>query len=1198
MAQHCIKLILILLLCSTAMGADVVETSIDMLNTGGSKQQTVQGIPREHIAPGDDSTDVLIIHQFYVSTFFDHIFIWDATDPNGFADSSFLDANVGSHLHIARRNDTLWIACNPSSADSALIYIIDIPTLTVTDTGSFDMTGTNAVVAGIEHYGGGDDMLMVYRDGLMTDSNLYYAISDDNGLTWTAQDDIIEYNQDCRFDLDPVGDSIYLVSYLRGGSPRRYDYLLWDGSTWSSVGDTAITTQGSAIYERLFSTTIGFENMRHLAFSDTAVPSHVIHAYWHPDSADWVVGNAFTANTKVENPEAMWTAMTHSKFGEITRLYYTAPDADNQYHKLYCMQWDNDDYTWGSPVQIGTDSTITNLAGCLNVPAEHGDRSYILYTTYIIADNDYINRFAVIRDSTTVALSDAPDSLVAAKIDYWDTDYSGELDEFWVAAQIDSVGACDSIAFAISDTGYVDSSVSLTWITPSILTSWNITQIANLSAEDGDSIYLSAWPYIAGGGRDQAGYGARTTSSMFFDEDINVLITCQTSITAADQTWVIGGTKLECPMATGSGSEQAINVSSSADNMTLFLGTDTLIWGMDSTYSISQLQGTVSGIFLDADSSRISGGYILHAPDNVMDWVWKDDVQYRYDEIDTTFTAYDSIHLWDWETDAYNGGATNLADSVTTNRIGVIIHADGVTLDSIQEINIYGYADLGVFGGRSVRTEGAGITIRKSRIYNYIYGYKNRGAFDAAGVEIAGIWADYSTSSYDYGVRIENSYISSFSWSTIFVNASSQGSWTGMHVELYNDSVLLDGRSLRWEEEGGAENGTANKYGFFYVGSAGSDSIGGYIRKCTFVAGTAWNGGRCIGNTNGAARSDDPFVIDSCVGFANEGDAQDIGEIYYPDAVKFRGARNWTLKNSQFTYYCDGSYPNGWNGHQSAYYNRGWAFVAQQAAYGIPTKLDYGITVENNLFRAIDVSGGAVLLAAVAFDNYRYYDSTFLWRNNRVESDSVGYLFGYFDNYVSQVGGDSIHITGDTLILVDTSMGHTTYKMPNGLGYEALGVVMRDMTYGIDSGSGVSYTDSAVALDTNIVFGDDADITLEETIQFLVIDSNDVPIQNCTVKVVNNFSYEVLNDVTDANGEISCVAKYWWEYDGGSGSNDSVFNPLAIEVYKNGDTALDSTWTIDCNRATVDTVVFAAAAETPATGIKLIGGHPIGGYIR
>lgn len=393
--------------CPMSKAVDVVETTIDMINTGGSKQQTVQGIPREHIAPGADSTDVLIIHSWYVSSFFDHVLKWNAISPDGFVDSSYIDANVGSHLHIARRNDTLWLACNPESADSVLVYLYDTDNLTIFDTSVFKPTGATSCIGAIEHYGGGDNMLMTFRDASMQDSNVYYATSSDNGLSWIGQGDIIVYNDDCRYDIDAWGDSIYFVGYFRGAT-KKYDYLMWNGSDWSSVGDTLIAEEGSAIYERLFSTCIGLDGMHHLVWSDTADPSHIIHAYWHPDSSDWVVGNAYTAGTKIENPSPMWTAMTHSEYGEITRLYYTTSTADNQYHKLYCMKWDNDNYTWGSPLQVTGDSTITNLAGCLNVPAGHQDRSYILYTCYVAAGNDYINRFAVIRDSTTSEYSPAP----------------------------------------------------------------------------------------------------------------------------------------------------------------------------------------------------------------------------------------------------------------------------------------------------------------------------------------------------------------------------------------------------------------------------------------------------------------------------------------------------------------------------------------------------------------------------------------------------------------------------------------------------------------------------------------------------------------------------------------------------------------------------------------------------------------------
>jgi hypothetical protein len=1049
------------ILCEKAKGADVVETTIDMLNTGGSKQQTVQGIPREHIAPGTDSTDVFIIHSWYVSSFYDHVFKWTAVSPSGFSDSAYIDAFIGSHLHFTRRNDTAWIVCNPESADSVLVYLYDIANLAILDTSSFAPTGANYCLGAVEHYGGGSNMLMSYRDANPQDSNIYYATSSDNGLTWTGQGDIIAYNDDCRFDIDPWGDSIYALTYLRG-TTKKYDYLMWNGSAWSSVADTVIAEEGSAIYERLFSTCIGLDGMHHLVWSDTAVPSHVIHAYWHPDSSDWVVGNAYTADTKIENPEAMWTALTHSEYGEITRLYYTTSTADNQYHKLYCMKWNNSNYTWGSPIQVTGDSTITNLAGCMNVPAGHKDRSYILYTCYVADGNDYINRFAVIRDSTT-------------------TEYS----------------------------------------------------------EGGDSVHtVSSLPHSFTQG-DHSGTGYDTVKLS------GDLISTGNGITFTDcHDWVVlfEGNTITFANDSTANTNYGIGFGSNDDSYNIILRGNSL---RDTIYDtlIYQNDTIVDTIH------RYIGGQIKQAVVQTIDT--------------NTYVAND-----------------------TTNHHNVCVamgyNTSNITIEYIyMEVNGYSCKGISLGGGGN-------FLIQHCNIRSNSPFFDTRSTYQGAAIIGLKTW-DSSLildNTYDYHARCYDVKVERSPYSGI-VMAQASG-WHRLEVEAC--TLNVDAWNIRYVGGEGDELGTANCYGVHTLRQGR-----GFIKDCKITSGIRHKGGRGIMLERPKGVVDTLIEVSGNYCDNHEGVCVQFTAAYFPCNFKARSQpRGVWVHDNTFIFTADGSVPtDSTEQNNNAYYWSGESVTWEVNVFAAGWSPPYNVTVENNIFKARDRSNGGWLAAVIfgAWYDATSYDNTFIWRNNWVESDSIGYEIAGYDG-----GTNYVRVMGDTLTLVDTGSGHCAYFMGYGTHspYDGENTIFRDMVYRYDSGG--TDTGHTTLYDTNIVFpnSNTSDIMLEETIQFLVLDSSSNPVEDAIVKMINASSDSVM-DTTNASGEASVIVGYWYEYRGGSGTNDSTTNPYSVDVWKALDTALDTNWTIDCNRAEIDTVMFGAAAPAPTTnsikfdGIKLKG---------
>jgi hypothetical protein len=406
-------MILLLLVVASVQSADVVERTVELYSNGGSSpQERVQGIPRESIIPMNDTGMVAVYMSWYVSAFNKHLLKF--SDYGARLDNSIaIDANCGNHAHMAYRNDTLWLVPNPTSPDSVLIYLIDMENMIVLDTGTLDSAGYDGILAAIEHTSG-SNMVMVVREGIAQSINGTYATSSDNGLTWTWQGDYFAFDHDIRFDLDRWGDSVVNIVFERGGVDKPYLYFLWDGSSWSSP-DTIDMEQGGG-FERLYSTVVGREGTIHVAWSDTSNPSHVIHAWKGVDSTVWVIDTPHTATQQITATGGIWTAMTHSNYGEVTRLFYTTSNTEGNDNdqNLYCKKWDYDNFDWSDDsLEITTDTTCRNLSGCLNVPSCHGDRAYLHYICY--DGTAWKNRLTVVVDSSTAPYLPVENKLIRLK---------------------------------------------------------------------------------------------------------------------------------------------------------------------------------------------------------------------------------------------------------------------------------------------------------------------------------------------------------------------------------------------------------------------------------------------------------------------------------------------------------------------------------------------------------------------------------------------------------------------------------------------------------------------------------------------------------------------------------------------------------------------------------------------------------------
>jgi|GEM_PF-1869802 len=542
----------------------------------------------------------------------------------------------------------------------------------------------------------------------------------------------------------------------------------------------------------------------------------------------------------------------------------------------------------------------------------------------------------------------------------------------------------------------------------------------------------------------------------------------------------------------------------SCHHWVLLLDRDTIVFGTDSTVNIDSYWVYVNGVQLGSCHDMvIKGGYILHEPDNA-----------RSDE-----TVFRTSHLVnDQNRGIQIGGPTY-----------------NILIDSVREVRVRGHANLKGTHSIWITNEAYNVHIRNSRLFNDVFAYENRGWFSSTCIRAESMEMSRLTNANDYHVWVENCYLED--------NAHTAMYMTDGEFIIEGDTVVVDARNQRYlTSDGNAEHGTANAYGVQFYGVC----TGTVVKNCVFLAGNRYKGGRGIQLERTSGTQSEPIVI--CSTYVNSHEAACVAFTgafgYYPCAIKVRNASRWVnIYDNQFIYVGDGSVPVGWTGLGNPYYRYGHAVIYSQITFDAVATPPYGVTFERNLMRSIDRAGGG-LIEAVCFDKCLTYDDTFIWRYNRVESDSIGYRFGGYDG-----DGIGIHIYADTLKLVDTSTsGHLAWQVGFQSNRRGSGIVATDMSYEDTWGSPADY-DTSIAFS----FGMSDDICLRRTLKVYVRGNNGLPVTNASVTVTNNYGQTVVSGLTDNGGRVMGTVTGWFE---SRVSVDSMsFNNFQLSASRSGDNA-------------------------------------------
>jgi hypothetical protein len=340
-------------------------------------QDYMQGIPREHISASEiDSEMVMVlianpIGKASIRKYTDHL----AT----IQDSAGTTTNyLGSHVHHTMRGDTLNIS-TPIGTTGKRTFRYDLsPSIQLLNTVDVDSAGMSDSQGDIEIAGTGDNLKMIGRNpDAMT---MWGWNSANRGQTWTNVGQIYNYNRNIRMDLDRFGTDS-LVAFIFDAVFYRYQWHLWNGSAWS--GPSTIYDGGSEV-TRLYAAEVGKDKIMHIAWSDLATPSHLVHAWRDPNTNVWTLDTIYTASQALSVGNEIWVAMSYSENGEALRIMYSTATTSAQ-NAVVTRKWNYLNNTWGDPLTLSDPgaTSVTGLAGSRTIPSNHNGRGYFAFTEQV-----------------------------------------------------------------------------------------------------------------------------------------------------------------------------------------------------------------------------------------------------------------------------------------------------------------------------------------------------------------------------------------------------------------------------------------------------------------------------------------------------------------------------------------------------------------------------------------------------------------------------------------------------------------------------------------------------------------------------------------------------------------------------------------------------------------------------------------------
>jgi hypothetical protein len=462
-------------------------------------------------------------------------------------------------------------------------------------------------------------------------------------------------------------------------------------------------------------------------------------------------------------------------------------------------------------------------------------------------------------------------------------------------------------------------------------------------------------------------------------------------------------------------------------------------------------------------------------------------------------------------------------DTTIANNLCIRLGGNAIKLENVNAV-------AGGYNGKCLTGAGYDLEISGGSYSSNVVSYRSRCLFDALiiGFELPFDAAFAADSGYSYNAQVHNVKMLNIPHVGIRMDGGADAQY-GIY-KVYACSILVDARNDRYSSYSGTCYSSSNPYGI----ALQRIGPGSEIYDNTVLSGTTHGGGRGILIETALGTPDNYVKVYNNYIDIHEGPNAEYDETHMEThSLRLRNDCQY-LHVYNNTVIGTGDADTGTPSYGRAIAALRYTF---EGAYG--GVYSHNI-IENNIFRVKSLTSG-VTAYAVCFDAVLLPDTTFISRNNRIESDNVGVKYGDVNN-----GAKSIRLYGDTINLYTPSYSPKTFVVGHLCNnWDCTGNLAANCVY------------EGAASDDDINFSCLTSATLElglqRTISIKVNGSNGLPVTGASVWCINAYGDTAFSGTTDGSGYANGLATYRWEAN--RSADSTAYNNFTLKTKKGNDSA-------------------------------------------
>lgn len=379
-------------------------------------------------------------------------------------------------------------------------------------------------------------------------------------------------------------------------------------------------------------------------------------------------------------------------------------------------------------------------------------------------------------------------------------------------------------------------------------------------------------------------------------------------------------------------------------------------------------------------------------------------------------------------------------------------------------------------------------------------------------------------------------------------------------TKISGNTITTDAVNDLYPSYAGTCLSTSNPYCVGMVFTAG----GSIIYNNTFTSGTARGGNRGVLLEETFAPESNPVIVRKNTMTLNEGPNVEYGDGLPLHAIRIRYEPSHILVDSNNI--------TGYGDSNAGTTHIGTSVQAIRLSQGYEENDFTKVIVRNNTIQTIANDASVSSCNAIVFDLIEY-DSLYYTEYNNITSSGNIYQFGEGNGESNGqvIVGDTVQFYGAL-----TLSGAAVYYMGySGNPWDCSDNMTRDVVYNSPAAyTSLTYTGAGVQ-----------ELTHQRLLTFTVTNQSAQPVQNATVRLVNNYGQTLINDqLTDENGQVTGIVN--WLYNSRLDTDSSSFNDFTATASLAGDTTIQVFTVNASSDVTRDITLSATEGNSSTRNIK------------